>query len=125
MEEGWAFLEDEAIIDPEEQFDADVLAGALVQITLMDGMAPKASHAVRSVVLMLAQLRFNTTAGSMLEKMEAKVDTLVDKVVERAMAAIRPQSVEIDMLVAAVMEVQEKLTEVAAMLIACRYEWGH
>ena len=75
MEEGRAFLEDKAIIDPVEQIDADVLAGALVQIALMDGMAPKASHAVRSVVVMLAQLRFDTAAGSMLEKMEAKLDT--------------------------------------------------
>ena len=27
--EGWAFLEEEAIIDPEEQIDGDILAGAL------------------------------------------------------------------------------------------------
>ena len=79
MEEGRAFLEDKAIIDPAEQIDADVLAGALVQIALMDGMAPKASHVVCSVALMLAQLRFNTAASSMLKKMEAKLDTVVDK----------------------------------------------
>ena len=81
MEEGRAFLEDKAIIDSVEQIDADVLAGALVQIALMDGMAPKASPVVRSVVLMLAQLRFDTTAGSMLEKMEVKLDTVVDKAI--------------------------------------------
>ena len=45
-EEGQAFLEEEAIIDPEEQIDVDVLAGALVQIALMDGMTPKVSHAI-------------------------------------------------------------------------------
>ena len=78
MEEGWAFLEDKAIIDPAEQINADVLAGALVQITLMDGMAPKASHAVHSVALMSAQLRFDTTAGSMLKKMEVKLDCKLD-----------------------------------------------
>ena len=87
-EEGRAYLEEEAFIEPGESADAEVLAGALVQIALMEGMTPKASHAVRSVALMLAQLRSVTVGDSALESMETKVATLVGKATEKMEVAI-------------------------------------
>jgi len=115
-EEGRAFLEEEAIIDSVEQIDVDVLTGALVQIALMEGMTHKVSHAVRSVALMLAQLRVDAIGDSILKSMEMKLDVLVDKATENAVTITRSQLPQMDSLAAVAMEVQEKLTEVAASL---------
>ena len=88
MEEGWAFLEEEAIIELGEPVDVDTLSGALVQIALMEGMTPEASHAIRLVALMMAQLRSVTTGDAVFESMETKVATLVDKATENMEAMV-------------------------------------
>ena len=80
--DGQVFLDEEGIIDSAEQIDVDILAGALVQIALMEGMTCKVSHAVRLVALMLAQLRLDAIGDSILKNVETKLDTLVGKVVE-------------------------------------------
>ena len=82
LEDGWAFLDKEAIIDLVEQIDMDVLAGALVQIALMEGMTCKVSHAICSVALMLVQLRLDAIGDSILKIMETKLDALVGKAAE-------------------------------------------
>ena len=112
-----AFLEEEAIIDPEEQIDVDILAGALVQIALMDGMTPKASHAIRSIALMLAQWQSDAAGNSMLRKMEMRMATMVDEMADKALAAARPQLQQMELLATALMGVQEKLTEVTDTLM--------
>ena len=114
--EGRAFLEEEAIINPEEQIDVDVLAGALVQIALMDGMTSKASHAIRSVALMLAQWQSDAAGNSMLMKMETRMATMVDEMADKALAAARPQLQQMEALATALTGVQEKLTEVTDTL---------
>ena len=80
--DGQVFLDEEGIIDSVEQIDVDVLAGALVQIVLMEGMTCKASHTICSVALMLAQLRLDAIGDSILKNVETKLDTLVGKAVE-------------------------------------------
>ena len=86
--EGRAFLEEEAIINSEDQIDVDVLSGALVQITLREGMILKASHAVHSVMLILAQVRIDSISNSILKSMEAKMSTIVDKATEKMEAVV-------------------------------------
>jgi len=123
MEEGCTFLKEEAIIDPAEQINVDVLTGALVQIALMEGMTHKASHAVHSVALMLVQLRVDAIGDSILKSVETKLDILVDKATKKAATITRSQLPQMDSLAAVATEVQEKLTEVTAL--ASRHEWGH
>ena len=82
-EEGRAFLEEEAILDPEDQIDVDILSGALVQITLMEGMTSKESHAVCSIALMLEQVRVNSIGDSVLKSVEARMSTIVDKATKK------------------------------------------
>ena len=88
VEEGRTFLEEEAIIEPGEPVDVDALSGALVQITLMEGMTPKVSHTIQLVALMMAQLRSITTGDAVFESMETKVATLVGKATENMEAAV-------------------------------------
>ena len=113
-EEGRAYLEEEAFIEPGESADAEVLAGALVQIALMEGMTPKASHAVRSVALMLAQLRSVTVGDSALESMETKVATLVRKATEKMEVAISNMTEVLKAAAQGLTDNTVKLTETTA-----------
>ena len=116
MEDGQAFLEDEAIIDSAEWIDADVLAGALIQIALIDGMVPKVSYMVQSVAMLLVQLQLGTTNNTMLKRMEMKLDSMADEAAKRVSAAVGPQLSQMDTLSVAVMGMQEKLAEVVDTL---------
>ena len=53
---------------------------------LMDGMIPKARHAVCLVALMLAQLRFKAISDAILKRVETKLDTMMGKVAEKQVA---------------------------------------
>ena len=86
-EEGRVFLEEEGFIDHTEQVDANALAGVLVQVTLMDGMALKARHAVRAVALMLGQLKSEDIGDAILTRVETKLDAMLGKVAEKQAAA--------------------------------------
>ena len=44
--EGWAFLEEEALINLDKGLDLDIIGGALIQISLMKGMPAAAGYAV-------------------------------------------------------------------------------
>ena len=86
-EEGRVFLEEEGFIDLAEQVDANALAGVLVQVALMDGMAPKACHTVCAVALMLGQLKSEDIGDAILTRVETKLDAMLGKVAEKQAAA--------------------------------------
>ena len=86
-EEGQVFLEEEGFIDLTEHIDTNALVGALVQVTLMDGMAPKVCHAVRAVALMLGQLKSEDIGDAILTRVETKLDAMLGKVAEKQVVA--------------------------------------
>ena len=87
IEECRAFLEEEGIIDLTEQVDMNALAEALVQVSLMEGMAPKACHAAHAVALMLAQLKFEDISDAILKRVETKLDVMLSKAAEKQVVA--------------------------------------
>ena len=57
VEEGGICLERAQLIEPEVLLDSDALAGALVQISLFPGLSQAARDAVRTVALLMVQLK--------------------------------------------------------------------
>ena len=135
-EEGRVFLEEEGFIDHTEQVDANALAGVLVQVTLMDGMALKARHAVRAVALMLGQLKSEDIGDAILMRVETKLDAMLGKAAEKQAAAsveaanavgsVLEKSVEEIKLVARGMQDNTaRLTESATKTAMCCRGWHH
>ena len=56
-EEGRAYLEEAQLIEPEDTLDSEVLAGALVQISLFPGMLQATRDAVHAVAFLLMQVK--------------------------------------------------------------------
>ena len=63
--------------------DLDAMAGSLVQISLLEGIPAPVCLAVRSVALILAQLKMESISDTLLEMMGPKVDAMVGKVAAR------------------------------------------
>ena len=63
--------------------DLDAMAGSLVQISLLEGIPAPVCLAVRSVALILAQLKMESISETLLEMMGLKVDAMVGKAVAR------------------------------------------
>ena len=68
MAEGRACLEEAQLIDPEDVLYLNVLAGALVQISLFPGMSQVARDSVHAVALLLAQAFPVDSRGSATEE---------------------------------------------------------
>ena len=134
-EEGQVFLEEEGFIDHTEQVDTNALAGALVQVALMDGMALKARHAVRAIVLMLGQLKLEDIGDAILTRVETKLDTMLGKAAEKQVAAsveaanvvgsALEKSVEIKLAARGMQDNTARLTESATKTAMCCRGWHH
>ena len=59
------------------------MAGSLVQISLLEGIPAPVRLAVRSVALILAQLKMESISDTLLEMMGPKVDAMVGKAAAR------------------------------------------
>ena len=90
-EEGRTYLEEEALIDPGECVDMDVMAGTLVQVSLLEGILAPVSLAVCAVALIMVQMKTEFMSKTLLKMMELKIDLIVgkaaDKLVEMGTAA--------------------------------------
>ena len=75
--EGQAFLKEEGLIDQEEGLDLDVIVGMLTQISLMTDMPAKVSHAIRSVMLILVQMKLESVGKAIFSAMETRLEELV------------------------------------------------
>ena len=79
MEDGRCYLEEEALTDPGKCMDLDAMAGSLVQISLLEGIPALVHLTVRSVALILAQLKMESISETLLKMMGPKVDAMVGK----------------------------------------------
>jgi len=87
--EGQAFLEEEAFIDLDEGLDLDVMVGALIQILLTKGMPVAAGYAVRSVALILAQMKIDSVSEALVSAMETKIEGMLAKTAERTLRSMK------------------------------------
>ena len=82
VEEGRICLEKAQLIEPEDMLDSNVLAGALVQISLFLGLSQVARDAMRAVALLMVQPK---QAG--VE--DAAAENIVDQVVDRLAEVVK------------------------------------
>ena len=88
-EEGRICLENAQLIKPEDTLDSDVLAGALVQISLFPGLSQVARDAVHMVVLLMVQPKQARAEDAAAESiMDHMVDRLADVVKAATQAAV-------------------------------------
>ena len=119
--DGRAFLQREALISSNEGLDLDNMVSALTQILLMKGMSVAARDAVRSIALILAQLKSEPVSKTLVSAMEKRVDAMMAKTVERVMESLK---VTIDLTVteirAASTNMATSATQIAAMTTSYR-----
>ena len=89
MAEGQAFLEEEGLIDQEGGLDLDAMVGTLTQISLMTDMLAKVSHMIRSVMLILVQMKLESVGEAMFSAMETRLEDMVAKATESAASSLR------------------------------------
>ena len=105
--EGRAFLEEEALIGSDEGLDLDVMAGALIQISAMKGMPATARYAVRSITLILAQLKLESISEVVANMMEKSFEALLAKTVEKVTDSLK------DSIESLILEIRAASTNVA------------
>src|SRR6266481_2113807 len=92
-----AFLQEESIIGADEELDMDVMLGALIHISADQDVPLAARQAVRSVALILNQLKMDAVGHTLISMIEQRIDTLVEKVIERVMGTLKTA---VDLMVA-------------------------
>ena len=94
-EEGRKHLE-EALIEPEDELDGEVLASALVQVSLFPGMSQAARDAVRSVALLLVRSGLSKATAlalnSCMERMVSEFTAAIKSITETAITEVKTAS---------------------------------
>ena len=70
MEEGRAYLEEEALIDPGEHIDLDAMAGTLIQLSVMEGTPVPVGLAVCTVALILVHMKMESVSEALAKMTE-------------------------------------------------------
>lgn len=82
-EEGRLYLEEEALIDTDEHINLDTMAGALVQLSAIEGISTPVGLAVRAVALILAQMKMESVCETLLKMVEPKLDSIMGKAADK------------------------------------------
>ena len=91
MEEGRAYLEEEALIDPGEQVDLDAMAGTLIQLLVMEGTPGPVGLAVRAVALILAHMKMESVSEVLAKMMESRLDSMMGKAADKLVEDVQKQ----------------------------------
>ena len=83
MEEGRAYLEEEALIDPGERIDMDGMAGTLIQLSVMEGTLVPVGLTVCVVALILVHMKMESVSEALVKMMEPRMDSMMEKVVDK------------------------------------------
>ena len=94
VEEGRAYLEEEALIDLGQHIDLDAMAGTLTQLSVMEGtLAPVglAVCTVCAVALILAHMKMESVSKALVKMMEPRMDSMMGKAVDRLVEDVQKQ----------------------------------
>src|SRR6266481_9922347 len=84
-----AFLQEESIIGADEELDMDVMLGALIHVSADQDVPLAARQAVRSVALILNQLKMDAVGHMLIGMVEQCIDTLAEKAIERVAGMLK------------------------------------
>src|SRR6266481_5133267 len=84
-----AFLQEESIIGADEELDMDVMLGALIHVSADQDVPLAARQAVRSVALILNQLKMDAVGHMLIGMVEQRIDMLAEKAIERVAGMLK------------------------------------